>query len=534
MTRLRSASRTAKTLAAGFVVAVAAGFAFPADAQKVLRVVPHSDLRVLDGYQTTTAITTMHMAMVYDTLFSWDAKMEAKPDAVGSWSVTPDNLKYTFTPRPGLKFHDGSPVTAKDAVASTKRLIARESLGRTLEPFVASIEAVDDKTMTLTLKEPFGFTTFTLSGMNNAAGIMRAKEASIDPATPVTEAIGSGPFKFPKDQWNPGARAVYTKNTDYVPRSKPPSGFSGAKLVKMDRVEYVVMPDYAQAYAALVRGEVDFLDSPSLDLVTTVDKDPNIQVSIIASVGNTGYIRMNHLHPPFNNVKARHALALAVDQTEYGQAAYGDPRFWKDTTPCWSLWTCGTTFGTEIGSEPIKQRNLERAKQLMIESGYKGEKVTIIGATDIGYIRAQSLVTAENLKKIGVNVDLVLTEWGNVVARRAKKDPPEQGGWNIFHTSSGGSTMSLPFVNIGTFTLCDASWFGWPCDAEAEKMRQTFMREPDAAKRKQLADNLHKYLWENVVPFIPIGQFYQAMVHRKNVTGLIKANTVVYWNVDKS
>ena len=519
-------------LALGLLAATA--IAAPASAQKVLKVVPHADLRVLDGYQTTATITAMHMASIYDALFAWDEKLEAKPDAVGNWSMSPDKLKYTYTLRPGLKFHDGSPVTAKDAVASVKRLMARETLGRTLQSFAASVDVVDDKTFTITLKEPFGFTNFTLSGINQAAGIMREKEASIDPATPVTETIGSGPFKFVKAEYAPGAKVVYEKNRDYVPRSEPASGFAGGRVVKVDRVEYTVIPDDATKFAALQKGEVDVLDQPSLDLVPTIEKDPNIVISSLFTAGTFGVMRPNHLLPPFNNLKARQALAMMVDQREYAQAAYGGERFWKDSTPCFSLWICGTPFGTTAGSEPFQKQNIEKAKQLLAEAGYKGEKITLIGASDIGFLKALTLVTAENLKKIGMNVDLQIMEWGNVIARRVKKDPPDQGGWNIFHTTAGGASQALPFVNNSTATTCDAAWFGWPCDAEAEKMRQAFIRETDPAKQKQIAEDLHKRLWTENIPYIPVGQYDQPTIHRKNITGWLKGGMAVWWNVEKN
>jgi len=327
----------------------ASALAAPASAQKVLKVVPHADLRVLDGYQTTATITAMHMAE--------------------TWSMSPDKLKYTYTLRACLKVHDGSPVMTKAVVASVKRLLARETLGRTLEPFVASVDRVDDKTFTISMKEPFGFPNFTLSGVNVAAGIMREKEASIDPATPVTETIGSGPFRFVREEWQPGAKVVYAKNPDDVPRSEPPSGFAGGKVVKIDRVEYRLIPDAASAYAALSKGEVDLLDQPSLDLVPTIANNPDIRISSLFTAGAYGLLRPNHLLPPFNNVKARQALALMVDQCGYAAASFGDERFWKDTTPCFSLWVCGGPFGTQAGSEPYRKQDLEKAKQLLAEAG---------------------------------------------------------------------------------------------------------------------------------------------------------------------
>jgi peptide/nickel transport system substrate-binding protein len=511
----------------------ALALASPAVAQqKVLKVVPHADLRVLDGHQTTATITAMHMAAVYDTLFGWDIDMVAKPQMVENYTVSPDQLTYTMTLRPGLKWHDGTDVTTKDVVASVKRIVKRESLGRTLEIFLADVVAVDARTFQLKMKEPFGFTLFTLPGINQMAGIYREKEALIDPATPITETIGSGPMTFNRAEWVPGSKVVYEKNKNYVPRSEPLNGLSGGKIIKLDRVEYTVIPDDTTKFAALTKGEVDLLDQPSLDNTPTVERNPDIVIFKNFTVGVYGMMRPNHLHPPFNNVKARQALAMMVNQREYSQASFGGEQFWKDATPCFSLWICGGPFGTQVGAEAYRQQNIERAKQLLAEAGYKGEKVTLIGASDIGFLKSLTLVTAENLKKIGVNVDLQLMEWGNVVARRSKKETPDQGGWNIFHTTSGTSSQALPFSALGTLTGCDAAWFGWPCDEESEKMRQQFMRETDPAKQKELADRWHKRLWE-VLPYIPVGQYDQPTIHRKNITGIGRNHMLVWYNVDK-
>jgi peptide/nickel transport system substrate-binding protein len=516
-------------LASSLAVTLAA--AQPASAQKVLRVVPHADLKVLDGYQTTATITGMHMISVYDTLFAWDEKLEVKPQMVERFSVSPDNLKYTFTLRPGLKWHDGTAVTSKDVVPSLKRLFARETVARVAAPYIASIDGVDDRTFTITLKEPFCCLTLMMPGTSTAyGGIFREKEAMIDPNTPVTETIGSGPFKFNKAEWVPGAKVVYDRNPDYVPRTEAPSGIAGGKVVKVDRVEYKVIADAATAFTALGAGEVDLLDQPALDLIPTVERNPEVVIGNITLLENYGGLRPNVLHPPFNNAKARQALALMVDQTEYAQAAYGDKKYWRT---CLSMMVCGGPFGSEAGGEPYAKQNLERARQLLKESGYNGEKIVVIGAADIASLNALTLMTIENLKKIGANVEPVIADWGSIVTRRSKMDPPDKGGWHIFHTTFGGAGGSNPLTSLPVGTNCEKAWFGWPCDAEAEAIRTRFAREPDPAKQKILAEQLQRRLWE-VIPFVPLAQYTQPVPHRRNVTGLLRSPIQVFWNMDKS
>jgi peptide/nickel transport system substrate-binding protein len=185
-------------------------------ADKVLRVVPHADLKVLDPHTNTATITLMHGAMIYDTLFSWDSKLQPKPQMVEAYHVSPDRLVYTFTLRTGLKFHDGQPVTTRDVIPSIKRWIIRNTLGQTLAKFIEAIDATDDKTFVIRLKEPFAFVEMAL-GAHDAV-IMREKDAATDPFKAVTETVGSGPFRFVHAEWNPGAK-VYTRKTPTTSRA---------------------------------------------------------------------------------------------------------------------------------------------------------------------------------------------------------------------------------------------------------------------------------------------------------------------------
>ena len=213
----------------------------PQAADKMLRVAPHADLKVLDPHTNTATITVMHGAMIYDTLFSWDVKLQPKPQMVESYQISPDRLVYTFTLRSGLKFHDGQPVKTSDVIPSLKRWMVRDTVGQALATFLERIEATDDKTFVIRLKEPFAFVEMALGAVTSV--IMRAQDASTDPFKAVTGTIGSGPFRFVRSGWNPGAKIVYEKDPDYVPRAEPADGLAGGKVVKLDRVEWIILPD---------------------------------------------------------------------------------------------------------------------------------------------------------------------------------------------------------------------------------------------------------------------------------------------------
>jgi peptide/nickel transport system substrate-binding protein len=335
------------------LVALPLAMSAGAQADKVLRVVPHADLKIVDPYTTTATITLMHGQMIYDQLFGWNSKLEPKPQMVDHHEISPDKLVYTFTLRPGLKFHDGQPVTTRDVIASLKRWMVRDVLGQAMSPFVEELKSVDDKTFVLRLKEPFGFVETALAiSAGTAPVIMREKDALTDPYKNITETIGSGPFKFVAAEWNPGAKTVYEKNPDYVPRADPPDGNAGAKIAKVDRVEWIVLPDPFTKSSALQRGEVDIIDQLPNDQIGVLERSKDIVLDRTSFLAAIGYVRPNHLYPPFDNAKARQALAMAVNQEEYLSAAFGDERWWR---PCFSFFVCGSPNETEAGSEPYQK-----------------------------------------------------------------------------------------------------------------------------------------------------------------------------------
>lgn len=500
--------------------------------KNVLRVVPQAEPQVFDPHQSGVNATQENAALIYDTLFSWDADMVARPQMVDTWTRSDDGLLYSFTLRPGLKFHDLTPVTSRDVVATLRRLLVRDTQNQILASLVVDLQAKDEKTFTLRLKEPFHYVEFLLCGSNGVmGGIMREKDALTDPFTPIKARIGSGPFRFVENEYQPGNKLVYEKFAEYVPRAEPASGFAGGKRALVDRVEWMIMPDAAVAYAALRQGEVDFLDAPPLDLLPTVANDKNIVIGDVWPIETYAVLRFNSLWPPFDNVKARQAVAHAVSQQDYMSAAYGDPKYWRE---CYAFWICGSPNGTEAGSQSYRKPDLEKARALVRESGYDGRPVVLIGGSDVLPYQRMSLITADLLKQIGMNVDMQLSDWGSVAARRAKKDPPSQGGWNLFHTSANGAQLASPLTSPSTITTCDGKNFpGWPCDQVEEDMRMQYIRETDPAKQKALLESMHSRLWESL-PYVPLGQFRQPFLWRSNVKGVVKANTVVYWNIEKT
>jgi len=497
---------------------------------QTLKFVPHADLKNIDPIWTTAYISRNHGYMVWDTLFALNEKLEITPQMVEKYKVSGDGLTYTFTLRQGLRFHDGSPVTAKDCVASIRRWGKRDGMGQKLIEVTASIDVVNENTFKLVLKEKYGLVLESLGKLSsNVPFMMPERLAKTDPFKQVPDSIGSGPFKFVKDEWVPGNKVVYVKNETYKPRSEPASLAAGGKVVKVDRVEWIYIPDQVTAQSALVAGEVDYFENPQHDLFDSLDKSPGIRTALL-SLGQQGWLRPNHLWPPFDNPKARQALMWIVNQADYMGAAIGNPRFWQI---CAALFVCGTPYESDVGTEAVLGQNLDKAKQLMKEAGYQGEKIVLMDPADIPQLHSMALVTAQLLRKAGLNVDLQSMDWSTLTSRRAEKKSPKEGGWNIFHTYWVTPDVFNPTANIGVSGGGkEKAWFGWPEDKRLEDMRSEWARTTDAASKKNLAVQIQKRAYE-VVPYVPIGQWYDYRAYRDNLEGVILAPVPFLWNITK-
>jgi peptide/nickel transport system substrate-binding protein len=497
-----------------------------------LRFIPQADLRSIDPIWTTAYVTRNFGYLVFDTLFSLDKDFKPQPQMVDSWTVSDDKLTYRFTLRDGLKWHDGQPVRAADCVASLKRWGQRDTLGQKLMEAVADIKAIDDKTFTISLKSPFPLILDALGKLSsNVPFMMPERLAKTDAYQQIPEAIGSGPFKFVKEEWVPGNKAVFVKNTDYVPREEAPSFAAGGKVAKVDRVEWLYIPDTTTAAAALNAGEADWYEQPPADLVPVFAANKDIVVATVDPLGNHGILRFNHIQPPFNNVKLREAVLNLVDQKDYMGAAAGDPKYWRT---CPALFGCGTPFETNAGADALLNGpNPAKAKALIQESGYKGEKIVLLSATDQPIVHGQALVTLDALRKAGLNVELQASDWGTLITRRTSKEPVEKNGWSIFHTWTSAPDFFSPAVNIPVRGSGDKAWFGWPTDPKIEALIDAWIRAPDLAAQKQLAADIQVEAYTNDVPYVPTGQFVVPTAYRKNLDGIIIAPVVFLWNVEK-
>jgi peptide/nickel transport system substrate-binding protein len=520
------------TAAAALALALAPAAGRSETGTKTLRFIPQADLRSIDPIWTTAYVTRNFGYLVFDTLFSLDKDFKPQPQMVDRWTASDDKLVYRFTLRDGLKWHDGQPVRAADCVASLERWGKRDTLGQKLMEAVGEIQPDDDKTFAIKLKAPFPLILDALGKLSsNVPFMMPERLAKTDAYQQIPEAIGSGPFKFVKDEWVPGNKAVFAKNPDYMPREEAPSFASGGKVAKVDRVEWLYIPDTTTAAAALNAGEADWYEQPPADLVPVFAANKDIVVATVDPLGNHGILRFNHIQPPFNNLKLREAVLNLVNQKDYMGAAAGDPKYWKT---CAALFGCGAPFETNAGADVLlKGPNPIKAKELVKEAGYKDEKIVLLSATDQSIVHGQALVTLDALRRAGLNVELQANDWGTLITRRTSKEPVEKNGWSIFHTWTSAPDFFSPAVNILVRGSGEKAWFGWPTDDKIEALIDAWFKAPDLEAQKRLAADIQVEAYPNNVPYVPTGQFVVPTAYRKNLDGIIIAPVVFLWNVEK-
>lgn len=523
-----------RSRAFGLAALAAFGLAFasPGAEAETLRVVKHSALRVLDPIMTTAYMSRNHGYMVFDTLLAIDENFAVKPQ-MASWEVSSDGLTYTFTLRDGLKFHDGAPVTATDVIASLKRWGERDGMGQKLMTFVADMKAEGEKVMTMTLKEPYGLVLDSLAKpSSNVPFIMPARLAATPSTEPIPEQIGSGPFKFVAEEFNPGVIAVYVKNEDYVPRDEPPSWASGGKVVKVDRVEWVVLPDDQTKLAALQSGEIDYWEDVPADLLPLVQGNPEIASKNLNLLGYQTIMRPNHLHPPFNDKKIRQAAMLAIAQKDVLDAMIGNPDLYRT---CAAMFVCGTPLETAVGGEDVAAGSgLDKAKALLKEAGYDGTPVVVMHPTDVGTLRTQPVVVAQALRDAGFTVDLQAMDWQTLVGRRAKQDAPAAGGWNMFITNWVGADVFNPITNnMVNGKGPKGGWFGWPELPQAEALRDAYAKAGSPEEQRRIAAELQAYAYDEVM-YVPLGQYVVHTAWSNKLEGVLDGPAPFFWNISKT
>ncbi|GGJ17007.1 ABC transporter substrate-binding protein [Neoroseomonas lacus] len=513
-----------------------AALARPSRAQsssaRTLRLVPQADLANLDPIWTPAAVTNNHGYTVFDTLYALDERLQVRPQMADGHQVSDDGVTWTIKLRSGLIFHDGEPVRGRDCVASLLRWSKRDGFGQMLARVVDGWEAPDDLTIRIRLKSPFPRLLEALGKRSIFTPfIMPERLAQTEPTRQITEMIGSGPYRFVRDEWSSGNRVVYARHEAYVPRDEPASLLAGGKHAHFDRIEWRIVPDASTATAALLRGEVDWLEQTMPDLNPMMTRNSNVRVEALDQYGTLSFLRFNSLTPPFNNPALRRAVLGAIDQDAYMQAVTGGNIRWQR---CASMFPCGVPFSNEVGAPFLRSPpDLAKARDAIAAAGYAGERVVIMSPSDFASIAPLGDITADALAKAGMNIDLQTMDWGTLVQRRASRAPVEAGVWNIFHSWAPATSMMTPAFNDYVRGLGAGGYFGWYENARIEALIGDWLTASTDQQQQAIYDAVQAEAWA-APPTIMLGQYFPTTAYRGDLTGRITTSSPLPWNIRRA
>lgn len=496
-------------------------------AETVFRMAKTSIPRILDPHFTTSFTERDFGYLIYDTLFAVDSKFEPKPQMVDTWTISDDHLTYTFKLRDGLLFHDGAPVRSIDCITSIKRWSQRDGMGQNLALHAKEWSVVDDKTFRLVLTKPYEFVLATLGKVGASVPFIMPERVAKTPITePIKDFTGSGPFVFDQTAGTSGVKLVFHRFDKYVPRKEPSDWASGGKVAKVDTVEWIEFRDAMTAVNALTKGEIDFIHELPHDLAPLVAGDPKSKVIIYNELGQLGFIRFNFLHPPFDNVNARRAVLLAVNQKEFLEGLVGDPKYYNE---CRSIYSCGSPYETKVGLPEI---GLVSAKTALKESGYDGGKIVQFHATNSATIGPLSEVLTRVLRNVGFNVLDEAMDFQTFTRKRLNQASPSQGGWNIALSTWTGPDVVDPVVNVSLGGEGLKAQWGWPTLPEMERLRDKFAETASMDERKKIAGEIQKLAYDKAI-YIPTGTFKSLAAYRDNVTGVKASPALMIWGISK-
>ena len=523
-----------------FLTSAAATLAAPslarAQSASVFKWIPSGDMAVLDPIWTVAYPTRHHGYLVFDSLYGQlgpRGGFTATPQMVAGHSIENDGKTWKLTLRDGLMFHDGTKVLARDCVASIRRWGARDVMGQTLLARTNELSAPDDRTIVFRLKSPFPLLPDALGKITpNNCLVMPERLANTDPFKQVTEMVGSGPYRYKADERVPGSLFAYERFAGYVPRADGAVEWtSGPKVAHFDRIEWHIIPDPATAAAALRSGEMDGWEFPTGDLLPQLERDSHLKRELVHDTGFEGFLRLNHLQPPFDNPAIRRALFPAIDQEGAMIAAMGeDPSLRKVPS---GFFTPSTPMASDAGmSNILASPDYDQARRALQSAGYKGERVALMMASDFPTIKAESDVVADSLRRAGMNVDVQAVDFGTMIQRRTSKKPLAEGGWSALCSFSSGIDFASPATHNVLRSQGEAGLWGWPSSPRLEELRDAWLDAPDVEGQRKIAADMQAQAFVDV-PYLPLGTFYNPSIYRRDVTDIVHGFPI-FWNMKRA
>ena len=466
---------------------------------------------------TTTAQASRNIGMlIFETLVTRDEAGNVINDLASKVDASADGRVYTFTLREGVRFHNGKEMTSADVKASLERY-GRVGASPTLKE-VESIAAPGKYRVVVTLKQPTPSFIDMLSSPRAPAAIIPAEEAGKDAGK--IELIGTGPFQFV--EYKPDSHVKLKRFDGYVANTnfKGPDGFSGRKTVYVDTATIRFVPEGGARTAGLQSGEFHVLEHMPTDAAKRAEKAAGGPIRAYQAMPWAFQLLViNASLPPTNNLKVRQAMQVGLDYEEImaisTDGAYRMTHGWQHPGTAY--------FAGDIGKDRYNVANVERARQLLKESGYKGEELVLWADSQFKNHRDTAVTAAEQLKKIGINATVKVTDWPTVFAATTK---PE--GWNVWPLMFGIEPYEGPY-NTASF------WFGPKArqqvtDPQIDAAYQRLTTSPALGDRQKAFADFQSRMFDQVYA-IKLGDvgIYQAT--RANVKGYRPYRIPRLWDV---
>lgn len=435
----------------------------------------------IDPVATTQKVVGLVAANVCEGLFANTADLGWSEGLLDSWEYD-ENLTYTFHLREGVKFHDGSTLSAADVVASLTRFAA-SAPGATFGSLVDTIVADDDLQVTLILKGPSAAIPALLATPDSAAYIMPASIVEgRDPSDALQTLVCTGPYKM--DRYVPDQTVELSRFDDYSPRSDKSDGAAGKKEAIVDSI--VFDPTDASNALNLIRtGALHVQSQLAVDQVTSLENDPNAKALVIPN-GGFPLLQMNTKAGPMANQTLRQSVLAAVDAEQIMAAAAPSADYYTLDS---SLMPPSSPWHSENGSELYNQANPKRSKKLQAEAGYDGQPLRLLYQTSDSW----APVLVSQLEDAGYVIEAIPADGPTFTQRRA-----DETQWDMF--ISGGSSYGDPL----TVVFMSSGFPGWWNTPEKHKLMSEFLAGTTPEQREATWDELQGLIYEQV-PFIRFG-----------------------------
>lgn len=452
----------------------------------------------LDPWLSTAAAVRDANRGIYEGLFELDENLEPKEQLCESYTVDENYQEWTFKLREGVKFHNGDEMKAEDVVASLNCWAENNVAAPTVITAGEKFEKVDDYTVKISLTKPALTLLNVMTSPCQFAAIMPEECVNARTSTGVTEYIGTGPMKF--EEWKQDSYIRFTKYEDYASPGYALTGEAGDKTVWYKEIYYYIVTDSSIRTAGIQSGEYDISQTISYDDLDALKANADIQI-VDNTVGNYA-VCLDKKDGPFANEKIRQAAAYAIDVDEIMAVVVPNSDYVEKYS---SFMYKNGAWGTDSGSQYWNQKDTEKAKKLLAESGYDGTPIVMLSTTAYPTWEDGSLILKKQLEAVGFTVDLQIYDWSTMLDM--KKDP----------SKFDCALLWWPMATVPTaLKLNQTAQDGWITFPEVSEAFEKMNAAKNSAEAKEIWSELNEFLLQTASS-LPLSYFSEPYAVSANV-----------------